>query len=131
MGDSDADMVAKVAGGNRGGLDALKTDKPPTWDGKKTSYTAWWYLMYPFLLLCRLGPTLRGSNRGLKDSKDDSERTTYEMLNLYLWRLLVRSISNDTAAGQALHLQIQDDFKRDLDGYELTRYIEAYSHWVT
>ena len=56
MGDSDADMVAKVAGGNRGGLDALKTDKPPTWDGKKTSYTAWWYLMYPFLLLCRLGP---------------------------------------------------------------------------
>ena len=30
MTDSDADMVAKVAGGNRGGLDALKTDKPPT-----------------------------------------------------------------------------------------------------
>ena len=26
MTDSDADMVAKVAGGNRGGLDALKTD---------------------------------------------------------------------------------------------------------
>ena len=100
MGDSDADMVAKVAGGNRGGLDALKTDKPPTWDGKKTSYTGWWYLMYPFLLLCRLGPTLRGSNRGLKDSKDDSERTTYEMLNLYLWRLLVRSILNDTSSAR-------------------------------
>ena len=46
MTDTNVDMVDTVAGGNRG-LDALRTDKPPAWDGKKTTYTAWWYLMYP------------------------------------------------------------------------------------
>ena len=70
MTDTNVDMVDTVAGGNRG-LDALKTDKPPVWDGKKTTYTGWWYLMYPFLLLCRLGPTLKGTNRTQKDSKDE------------------------------------------------------------
>ena len=66
MGDSDADMVAKVAGGNRGGLDALKTDKPPTWDGKKSTYKGWYYEFWAFLCLCGLGPTVKGTNRAEK-----------------------------------------------------------------
>ena len=124
MTDPNVDMVDGLRAATRG-LDALKTDKPPVWDGRKTTWTAWWYLMYPFLLLCRLGPTLQGSNRAKKDSGDEAERESYQLLNLYLWRLLTRALSNETKAGEALHLKIQDDFKRDLDGYELARYMEA------
>ena len=36
MADTDTEMVDSVAGGSRG-LEALRTDRGPSWDGKKTT----------------------------------------------------------------------------------------------
>ena len=81
MADTDTEMVDSVAGGSRG-LEALRTDRGPSWDGKKTTYATWWYEMYAFLLLCKLGPTLSGANRDEKKSADPKVAESYRMKNL-------------------------------------------------
>ena len=48
----------------------LKGDKGPKYDGKQTSWTAFWYDMKPYLELCKLGETIDGDDRGEKESTD-------------------------------------------------------------
>ena len=127
MTDSTTEMVAMVAGSSRG-LDILKTDKGPTWDGKKTTYKQWYYEFWAFLCLCGLGPTVKGTNRAEKTSEDAKIALAYERLNLYLWRLIIRAISKDSAAGRALMLLIQDEYGQDLDGFDLLRYLARYAN---
>ena len=47
---------------------------------------------------------------------------------MYLWRLIIRAISKDSAAGRALMLLIQDEYGQDLDGFDLLRYLARYAN---
>ena len=83
---------------------------------------------WAFLCLCGLGPTVKGTNRADKTSEDAKIALAYERSNLYLWRLIIRAISKDSAAGRALMLLIQDEYGQDLDGFDLLRYLARYAN---
>ena len=103
-------------------------DKGPKWDGKQKTFTSYWYDMKTYLKLQKLGETVDGSNRDLKDSDKPLERAQYERLNVKLWWYIMRSISNVTPEGESLRLLIRDDFEDDTDGYELVKYLQGYAN---
>ena len=104
--DEDNEMVKRFRESDIG----ERADKGPKWDGKQTSFTSYWYDMKTYLKLQKLGETVDGSNRDLKDSGESLERARYERLSVKLWWYLMRSISHVTPEGESLRLQIRDDF---------------------
>ena len=117
--DEENDMVKRFNESELG----MKADKGPGWSGQQTSWTAFWYDMYPFLKLCDLGSTVDGSDRHEKDDEDAKKRKRYERRSLKLWRYMYRAISDKTSEGKALRMKIKDDFGPDNDGYELVQYL--------
>ena len=82
----------------------MKGDKGPKYDGKQTSWAAFWYEMKPYLELCKLEQTIEGDDRDEKDSTDNKVRIVYKRRNLKLWRYLTRAISDQTSEGASLRL---------------------------
>ena len=80
--DEENDMVERFRESDIG----LKGDKGPKYDGKQTSWAAFWYEMKPYLELCKLGETVDGDDRDEKDSLESKVRNGYKRRNLKLWR---------------------------------------------
>ena len=63
--EEENDMVERFQGD---GL-SLKDDKGPKWDGRRRTFTAFWYDMHVYLRCCnggRLAKTVDGEDRGEK-----------------------------------------------------------------
>ena len=119
--DEENDMVKRFNGSDLG----MKVDKGPNWDGRQTSFTAFWYDMAPYLKLCKLGDTIDGNDRHEKDDPDAGTRAAYDRRNLKAWRYMYRAISDKTSEGRTLRMKIKDNFGMDNDGYELVQYCKG------
>ena len=122
--EEENDMVERFRESDIG----LKGDKGPKYDGKQTSWTAFWYEMKPYLELCKLGETVDGDDRDEKDSLESKVRNGYKRRNLKLWRYLTRAISDKTSEGAALRMKIRADFGENYDGYELVIWLKGYAN---
>ena len=112
-------------------IQALKHAKPPTWSGEKHTFATFWYDMTAYLTLMELWGTVCGSDVAAKASTAEEERLAYRQRSMLAFRVLLTAISDAKPEGQALKLQIRDEFGDDMDGHELAEYLKAYAQEVT
>ena len=124
--DDENEMVERF----RGASLSLRNDKGPVWDGRRGTWSAFWYDMYVFLKCCndgKLVKTVDGADREDRLAADETVRNAYARRNLLVWRYMIRSIDKHCRTSKAVRLMIIDDFREDHDGYELIQYLNAYA----